>query len=283
MLVNPSSGGGSASAQGVAVARYLRDAGAEVTLTYSSGSAHAQRVACEASERGDVVVAVGGDGMVGSIAGEIVSCGGTLGIAPGGRGNDFARQLGIGVQPAEVARALLGTPARKVDAIDIGGHVVVGSVYAGVDSLSSEYVNDARLLPKRLQYPYAALRAIAAYRPASYTVTVDGASFVREACTVVVANSGYYGSGMRVAPGAVIDDGILDVVIIGADSRLRLVRAFPTIYDGSHVESDSVTVLTGREVSIEALSPVMAYGDGEPIAPLPVAIRVLPGALNVIA
>lgn len=283
LFVNPASGGGSAAAVGVPVARLLREAGATVALTYSTGEEQCRAEAADAAARGDVVVAVGGDGMVGSLAGTVVATGATLGIAPAGRGNDFARQLGLPTDVEGIARVLLESPGRAVDAIDADGRVVVGSVYAGIDSLSSELVNRAHRLPGPLQYPYAAVRAILTHRPTTYTLTVDGAGQTVDAHTVVVANSGYYGSGMHVAPDAAVDDGLLSVVVITAVSRLRLLTALRRVYDGSHVELDAVRVLHGRKVALAAVGPVVAYGDGERVAPLPLTVRVLPGALRVLA
>lgn len=282
-LVNPASGGGAAPAAVVPVARVLRDAGCEVEVTYSPGPAACRDLVAEAAARGDVVVAVGGDGMVSSLAGAVADADGVLGIVPSGRGNDFARQLGIGGTPEQVAAVLLEAEPRRVDVIDVDGRVVVGSVYAGVDSLASELVDRAHRLPRALQYPYAAVRSIIQFRPSTYDVVIDGEAHRFDAYTVVVANSGHYGSGMKVAPDATLDDGILDVVVIRAASKLRLIRAMPKLYDGTHVELDEVLVLRGREVRVQAAEPTLAYGDGEQIGPLPVTAKVRPLALQVLA
>lgn len=282
LIVNPASGDGLASASGVRVARLLRDAGADVTLSYSSDVAQGRSFAAEALEGGAVVVAVGGDGTVGSLAGVVLAEGGELGIVPGGRGNDFARQVGLPNDLESIARVLLDGSSRRVDVIEVADRIVVGSVYAGVDSLASDLVGRAHLLPRSLQYPYAAVRAILTSRPATYSIVIDGAEITTAAHTVVTANSGYYGAGMHVAPSASVDDGVLDVVILEAMPRLRLLRALRMVYDGSHVGLEDVTVLEGREVAIAATGPVTAYGDGERIAPLPVTARVLAGALHVI-
>ena len=281
LIVNPASGGGAASAQGVAVARLLRDAGAETTLTFSNGELHSREVARESSARGDVVVAVGGDGMVRSVVGAVVETGGILGIAPGGRGNDFACQLGLPTKAEEIAATLLAGRVRKVDVIEVGGEIVVGSVYAGVDSLASELVNAARFIPRKLQYQYAAVRALLTCRLRTYTLTIDGESRTLAAFTVIVANSGYYGSGMHVAPKAEVDDGILDIVVLGGASKYALLRSMPKVYDGSHVDLDIVTVLRGSSVRIEA-EGVTAYADGDRLAELPVDVIVRPGAVTIL-
>lgn len=281
-LVNPLSGGGAAPAAVVPVARILRDAGAKVEVTYSPGPAGCAQLARDAAARGDVVVAVGGDGMLSSIASAVVEAQGLLGIVPSGRGNDFARMLGLHNDPENVAHVLLEGEPSDVDVIDAGRRIVLGSVYAGVDSLASEIVDRSHRLPRSLQYPYAAVRSVLAFTPTRFTVEIDGEPLVEEAYTVVVANSGYYGAGMHIAPTAQLDDGLLDVVIVKAASKLRLIRSMPKLYDGSHLELDDVISLQGKEVRVSSGAPVTAYGDGERLAPLPVSARVRKQALRVL-
>ncbi len=290
-LVNPSSGGGAAPEAVVPVARHLRDAGAEVDVTYSPGPQATEALVRRAVERGDVVVSVGGDGMLSSVAGEVAARGGTLGIVPAGRGNDFARMLGLPTAPERVARVLLDADPKPVDLIEVtrpdGAVVVVaGSVYAGVDARAAEIVDGARWLPRKLQYPWAAVRALATFRPTPTVVTVDGLAREVTAATVVVANSAYYGSGMQIAPSAVVDDGQLEVVVIAAAGKLDLIRSLPKVYDGAHVALDEVTVLQGREITLSVRRPVSVGGDGEPLGTLTpgatLTLRVRPAALNLL-
>lgn len=281
-LVNPQSGGGAAPAAVVPVARILRDAGARVEVTYSPGPLACAQLAREAVQRGDVVVAVGGDGMLSSVASAVVDARGVLGIVPSGRGNDFARMLGLGADPEDVAHVLLEGEPTPVDVVDTGRRVVLGSVYAGVDSLASAIVDRAHRLPRALQYPYAAVRSVVEFSPTRFTVEIDGQVLEEEAYTVVVANSGYYGAGMHIAPAASLTDGLLDVVIVRAASKLRLIRSLPRLYDGTHVDLDDVITAQGIEVRVRSADPVTAYGDGERLAPLPVTARVRAGALTVL-
>ena len=187
-LVNPASGGGKAPAAAVPVARLLRDAGARVEVTYSTGPVACADLARASAARGDVVVAVGGDGMLASVAGPVFDADGVLGGLPSGRGNDFARMLGLPDQPADLARVLLEGVPERVDVVDVGGRTVLGSVYAGVDSLASEIVDRSQRLPRSVQYPYAAVRSVLGFIPACFTVEVDGERREEEAYTVVVAN-----------------------------------------------------------------------------------------------
>jgi len=282
ILVNPLSGGGSAPAAVAAVERLLRDAGAGVTVETSRSAEQSQTAVADAVSRGEIVVAAGGDGMLASIGGAVVAAEGQLGIIPSGRGNDFARMLGLSDAPADVAHCLLeGTPT-ATDVIDTGDRVVLGSMYAGVDSMASELVDNARRLPSAIQYPYAAVRALLTYKPAHFTVTVDGHRHEQEAYNVVVANSAYYGKGMKIAPAADLRDGILEVIVLPASSRWAMVRRLPKVYDGTHIEMAGVTCFRGHSVTVEADCPVQAYGDGERIGPLPRTATVRPGAIQVL-
>lgn len=282
VLVNPVSGGGVAVRNVARVSQLLTAGGADVTVETSRSAEHSQGVVAQAVAAGETVVAAGGDGMLASIAGAVVTQQGVLGIIPSGRGNDFARMLQLSDDPQDVAHCLLAGRPTPVDAIDADGHVVLGSLYAGVDSLASELVDNARRLPSALQYPYAAVRSLLTYQPARFRIQVDGEQHVQRAYSVVVANSGYYGKGMHIAPAADVHDGVLDVVVLPAQSRLGMVRRLPKVYDGSHVDLPEVTVLRGRSVRVEADTDVLAYGDGERIGPLPRSARVMPGALQVL-
>ncbi len=277
------------------MARLLREAGSTVDVTYSPGPRAMAGLVTEALDRGDVVVSVGGDGMLSSLAGAVSSAGGTLAVLPAGRGNDFARMLGLPEDPADQARLLLEADVRKVDLVSLtlpgaADRRVAGSVYSGVDARASEIVDRVQWLPRRLQYPYAAIRSLANYRPARYRVTVDGDTRDYLAANVVVANSAYYGKGMKIAPGAVLDDGLLEVVVIEAAGKLDLIRSLPKVYDGSHVGLPEVTVLRGRRVELRAdgRTPVPVGGDGEPLGVLPglsdppAVVEILPGALSII-
>ncbi len=290
-LVNPASGGGAAPEAVVPVARLLRNAGSVVEVTYSPGPRATAALVAAALDRGDVVVSVGGDGMLSSLAGSVSVAGGTLAVLPAGRGNDFARMLGLPETADGQARLLLEGEVRRVDllswAVADSSRTVAGSVYAGVDARAAEIVDGMRWMPQRAQYPYAALRALATYQPGRYRIDVDGVVVEQSAATVVVANSAYYGKGMRIAPRAVVDDGLLDVVVIEAASRPELIRALPRVYDGSHVELPGVTLLRGRRVELsgDARTPIRVGADGEPLGVLPgldqppAVVQVLPAAL----
>jgi YegS/Rv2252/BmrU family lipid kinase len=292
-LVNPLSGGGAAPAAVVPVARLLRDAGAEVEVTYSPGPKATLDLVRAGVARGDVIVAVGGDGMLSSIAGQVSQDNGVLGMIPAGRGNDFARMLKLSEDSEVIAKVLLEGAETPTDLISVTlpgaePRLVAGSVYSGVDARAGEIVDKVRWMPAKLQYPYAAVHSLATYVPSTFTVVIDGTTHSFVAATVVVANSGYYGKGMHIAPDASLTDGLLDVIVIEAASRREMMKALPKVYDGAHVLLDQVTVLRGATVEISGSPSVPMGGDGEPLGMLPTSqeqpavVRVLPGALKIL-
>ncbi|MFD9003053.1 diacylglycerol/lipid kinase family protein [Streptomyces sp. NPDC059582] len=283
-VVNPTAGDSAGAAALLQVARLLREAGAGLDTEYSRSLVHAQELARRAGEQGRVVLAVGGDGMAGSIGGALSGTDAVVGLVPAGRGNDFARALGLPTDAADLARVLLDSEPRRVDTIEVESAVhprtvVLGSVYAGVDALANRHANQSRLLRGAASYYAGGLRAVAGWRPASYRVTVDGEEHPHRGYTVVAANSAYYGSGRIVAPSARVDDGMLDVVMIREAPRRLFFTLMNELKTGTHVERPEVVVLRGREIHIEADRPVPYGADGEVDAVLPVTARVRPGDL----
>lgn len=286
-VVNPTAGSAGAAAALLRVARALREAGAGLETEYSRSLGHAQDIARRAAQRGRVVLAVGGDGIAGGVGAGLSGTDALLGLVPAGRGNDFARALGLPADPDALARTLLDADPRPVDTIEVRsavhrGTVVLGSVYAGVDALANRHANHARLLRGAASYYAGGLRAVATWRPVNYRVTVDGRTHAHRGYTVVAANSPYYGSGRMIAPAARVDDGLLEVVMIRQAPRRLFFTLMNELASGAHVGRPEVDILRGREIRIEADREVPYGADGEVEAVLPVTVRVLPGALRML-
>jgi YegS/Rv2252/BmrU family lipid kinase len=227
------------------------------------------------------VGALGGDGLVGTLAG--VLCGGEspLAVLPGGRGNDLARVLGIPTEPEAAARVAVEGVERAIDVPEVDGASFVGIASCGFDSDANRIANEAKLVRGNLVYLYAALRALAAWKHATFEVTVDGERHTVTGYSVIVANSKAYGGGMYVVPHAELDDGRLDVMLSSASSKLHFLRHLPKVFSGSHVDDPYLEFIRGEQVEVRADRPFVVYADGDPIAELPVRIRVAPRALRV--
>ncbi|MGW1535703.1 diacylglycerol kinase family protein [Streptomyces aureus] len=286
-VVNPTAGGSTGAAALLPVARLLREAGAGLETEYSRSLAHAQELARRAGERGRIVLAVGGDGIAGGIGGALSGTDTVLGLVPAGRGNDFARALRLPTAPEDLTRVLLRHEPRRVDTIEVESAVhprtvVLGSVYAGVDALANRHANQARVLRGAASYYAGGLRAVTGWRPVSYRVTVDGQEHLHRGYTVVAANSAFYGSGRIIAPAALTDDGMLDVVMIREAPRRLFFTLMNELKTGAHTARPEVVILRGREIRIEADRPVPYGADGEVEATLPVTARVRPGDLSML-
>lgn len=282
-LVNPIAGGGHATEVCDTVTGLLREAGATVVVAATQSSEHAIKLATEAAADGQVVIAVGGDGLMRDAAAGVVASGGVLGVVPAGRGNDLARALGMPATPHEMASLLLDGPTRTIDVLEANGVIVPGNVYIGIDSVATQIINNTRWLPGLLTYRLAPVRAILSWHSPTYTVVADGERRSVPAFSVVVANSGAYGHGLRIVPPAVLDDGLLDVMIVGDGPRREIVKFMKEAKTGAHVARPEVQLSTAREVTVDADRPLPVCADGDEIGELPVTVRLLPAALGVIA
>jgi YegS/Rv2252/BmrU family lipid kinase len=283
LIVNPSAGGGRAGRALEGVERELQRLGLEHHVTLTTSLQHAQELARAASAAGEAAVAFGGDGLIGAVAGALLYAGGVLGVVPGGRGNDFARVLGIPLEPRSACAVLAQGAPRPVDLGQAGAATFIGIASCGFDSDANRIANASRLVRGNLVYAYGALRALAGWQPATFEVRLDDRPPRRfTGYTVAAANSGAYGGGMLLAPGASLDDGLLDVVIVEHVPKLRFLRLLPTVFNGDHVLQPNVHVLRAAEVEIDADRPFTMYADGDPVCELPAKIRTLPGAVRVL-
>jgi len=283
LIVNPSAGGGRAGRHLEAVGRALSARGLEHHVERTRSLEHARELALQAAAAGEIAVAFGGDGLIGAVAGALRGSDGVLGMLPGGRGNDLARVLEIPLDPVAACEVLASGAVRPLDLGEAGGRTFIGIASCGFDSDANRIANQARIVRGNLVYTYGALRALLTWRPATFTVTLDGrASHTIRGYTIAAANSKAYGGGMLLAPDASLEDGLLDVVMVEHVPKARFLRLLPTVFKGAHVSLPNVHVERAAEVRIAADRPFTVYADGDPIAELPVTVRALQAAVRMI-
>lgn len=282
LIVNPSSGGGRAGAALPDVRAALDARGLEHHVELTRSLEHARELATRAAAAGETAVAMGGDGLIGAVAGALRGTDGTLGVLPGGRGNDFARVLGIPLDPVAACAVISQGNLRSLDLGEIGGTTFIGIASCGFDSEANRIANQTRLIKGNLVYTYGGIRALMSWKPARFTVRLDGELRSLTGYTVAIANSAAYGGGMFLAPDASLTDGLLDVVLIAEEPRLQFLRHLPKVFKGEHVALPSVTILRAREVEVDADRDFTVYADGDPIAQLPIKASVLAGAVRVL-
>ena len=283
ILVNPSAGGGRAKELLPRLEGALRDHGLAYRLVMTTSLDHGVEEARSAAANGEVPVVMSGDGLVGQIGGALVDTDAPLGVIPGGRGNDFARVVGIPTEIPDAVGLLAAGSTRSIDVGEVNGRRFLCIASCGFDSDANRIANETRVVKGNLVYLYAALRALAAWKPARFEVTLDGERHEFTGFAVAAANNKAYGGGMFLAPDAEPDDGKLDVVWTSNVSKLHFLANLPKVFKGRHVENPEVTVLRGSEIEITADRPFAVYADGDHLADLPATVRVLPRALDVIA
>jgi YegS/Rv2252/BmrU family lipid kinase len=293
LIVNPAAGGGRASRLAPDAQQALRSHGLTVRRSDTRALAHARELAAAAARAGETVVALGGDGLIGALADTLRDQpDAVLGVIPGGRGNDLARVLQI---PDDLPAAAAIVAAGRTRAVDVGvveperpaegARAFVGIASAGFDSDANRIANEAPSWLGGLVYAYGALRALVSWRPARFEIELDppGERHVFSAFSVGAANSKAYGGGMRAAPGAMLDDGLLDVMVLESVGRLAfLTRILPRVFAGTHVDQPGVHMFRAQEVALAADRPFTMYADGDPIAELPVRVRALRGAVTML-
>jgi YegS/Rv2252/BmrU family lipid kinase len=281
LIVNPFAGGGRAGRELHTVQAALSRLGLDHHVETTRSLDHARELALAAADAGEMAVAFGGDGLIGAVAEALCHRDGVLGALPGGRGNDLVRALGIPLQLTRACDVLATGTVGRIDLGQVGARTFIGIASCGLDSIANRIANETTLIRGNIVYAYAALRAVAGWRAASFTIRVDGGETrVVSGFTVAAANSSYYGGGMRLAPHASLTDGKLDLVIIHRMPKLKFLALLPTVFRGTHIRYPHVEVLRGATIELASTQRFTLYADGDPIAQLPVTINVLPGAVQ---
>lgn len=288
-LTNPASGHGAAiRAAQIAIAR-LQHKGIEVVEIIGDDAQDARHLAGAAVERGtDALMVTGGDGVVSNALQVLAGSGIPLGIIPAGTGNDHAREFGIPTRDPEAAADIIIDG--WTETIDLGRirdgngeQKWFGTVAAaGFDSLVTDRANRMSWPHGRLRYYTAMLAELSQLRLLPFRMVLDGTHEIDADITLAAfGNTRSYGGGMLVCPHANHTDGLLDITMLTQASRTKLLRVFPTVFKGTHVELDAVK--TARASSIYVESPgISVYADGDFACLLPAEIHAVPAALDIL-
>jgi diacylglycerol kinase (ATP) len=284
IIVNPLSGGASPEegrrrASTAASVLHATGVAGEVFVTERRG--HARELAQAAVRRGDsLVLAWGGDGTVNEVASSLVGTRTALGIVPAGSGNGLARELRLPTAPRRAIEAALGGTPRAIDAGELGGRWFFSVAGIGFDaSVAAAFDRDARGRRGFSTYVRITARELWRYRCADYRV--DGVA-ARGALLITFANSAQFGNGARIAPGATIDDGRLDLVVFEERTRAATLRGLPALFTGHVAAVRGVSIRQVTHAVVECEAAMAFHVDGEPVVGgTRLEARVHPGALLV--
>lgn len=282
LLVNPAAANGRALRRLPAVTDELRRLGVDPVVIQTRSLDHAREEAAAVAREGGTLGAMGGDGFVRPLAGALRDSEARLAVLPGGRGNDFARSLGIPKDPAGAARVAVEGQERMVDIGFVGDEPFLGIASYGIDSNVQHYANSTKLVRGSLVYLYGVLQALRQWKGASFSVEADGEKRTYEGYAAAVANTGVFGGGMELLPMAEVDDGQLDVLLTKDHPKWRYLRGLTQVFSGKHLDPRYTEVMRAHEVQIDAAPPFDVFADGDPIGRTPTTVTVEPRCLRVL-
>ncbi len=283
MIVNPAAGRGRTRKLLPSIEARAAAVGAKVAVSMNPDEP--VPLAREAAAIGHDLVACGGDGLAAVVAGVAADTGRRLAVVPTGAGNDFARGLGYDPKhPLDAFGALEHGHDRVVDLGRVNGRWYTCVTASGFDAEANRWANTVHRLSGTALYVAAVLRTLAVYKPHPFRLTVDGDAHEIKAWLVAVGNGPAYGGGMKIAPAASLDDGLLDVTVVGEMNRLQMLVNFPKVFKGTHTSHPKVSTFRATRVELESLDlavPMDVYADGERVGPLPAVMEAVSGALTV--
>ena len=282
IIANPRAGHGTGrrAIQALRDAIRRRDLDGTPVLTERPG--HATEIARQLAGSEARLGVLGGDGTIGEVAGAIAGTDTELAILSMGTGNDVARSLGLPLN--DLGAALDVAFGGRVRAIDVGrerDRHFVSVLGLGFPAIVAEHANQTRLRGSTAFF-VAVYRAMSRLQPTRMTIRLDDRTLEGECVAVMVQNTPFTGGGLHMAPGAKVDDGLLDVVVVDGIGRLDLMIHFPRVYQGRHLEHSSFSLHRTRTVRIDTESPLPKMFDGDILGVAPVEASVVPGALKVV-
>ncbi len=289
VIINPASAGGRTLALAPEITERFTSSGREHHIHISAKAGDPPIVARQMLDAGcETIVAVGGDGTINEIVSEIMSHGGhaALGIIPSGSGADFVRTLQL---PKDIGRALSIILERRTRQVDVGRiafasgeqQYFVNVAGLGFDAVVAEFAIESRMPGSTLPYLASALRAMRVYANMDMRIESEHGVWSGRAASVLFCNAKFFGGGMKIAPMAEIDDGLLDVCILGDLTHIEMIRALPGLFKGKHVSNPKFHHFTATSIKVETQYPARVQADGELFRYTPVTIDVIPGALQI--
>jgi diacylglycerol kinase (ATP) len=262
----------------------LEKGGIVLTEAAPSAGDNASDIISRRADQVDMVIVGGGDGTLNAAAGGLVHTGLPLGVLPLGTANDFARTIGLPLEPEAAAKIIVAGKAQVVDLGEVNGHLFFNVASIGFSAeLAAELSEKAKKRWGVLGYGMVAARLLARSRLFTAHMEHDGETEDIHTLQISVGNGRHYGGGMTVAENATADDGWLDFYSLEVDHWWKLLRLLPSLRAGTQSQWDDVRTFRTTEVTIRTSSPRPVNTDGELTTYTPAKFRIRPKALRVFA
>jgi diacylglycerol kinase family enzyme len=281
VIINPVSGGATpeqARRRADLAARVIANAGEAAEVFVTEGRGHARDLAAAAVQRGArLVCGWGGGGTINEVASSLLYTPAALAVIPAGSGNGLARELRVSRRPEQAIAEALGARSRAIDVGELGGRLFVSVAGVGFDAHVAACFDRDKGARGFTTYVRITARELWTYQACTYRLGVGA----RRALIVTIANAPQFGNGARIAPQAVMDDGLLDLVVVEARSRIGTMWGLPRLFTGGINRLRGVSTERVVRATIEADEPMWFHVDGEPVqGGTRLEARVRPGALQ---
>ena len=284
VVVNPAAGGGKTLRLLPRIKRWLSESPHEFSFSIPGSPDEMRSEITKASARGiDAILLSGGDGTVHDALPAILNANIPFGYLPGGRGNDFSRNTGFTTNLRKSCSIPSNPLFHQLDLPIINQTPFISTAYVGFDAEVNRLANDGKgYFGGKLGYTICVLKSLRNFKPFEIEMTIDGHRFRERVMLITVANGPYYGGGMKIAPQAIMDDGVLDICIVKEISKLELLRQFPKVFNGTHITHPKIIMASGKKIKITSDESREIFSDGEYVGVLPVECTIGSQSLRVL-
>lgn len=265
-IVNPVAGGGRAKELVPLIKEIMDKHKKDYVITLTTKPKEAIELVERNANIYDTIVAVGGDGTVNEVARGLINVGkGTLGIVPGGTGNDMAKSLNIDMDPREALELLCNGTIKPIDIGKINGHKFLNIASVGFDAeVVFNNVNIKKKIKSGISYAISVVYTLINFKNKKVEIEIDGKTIKDNIILMAVGNGKYYGGGMKILPMAKVDDGFFHICIVSKARKTKLLFLFPTIFKGNHIKYNKyVQIYKSKNIKVKSEEKIMLNIDGE--------------------
>jgi len=284
IIYNPHAGNDRARSLLQQVEAYTIEKGLNPTIICTEYSGHAIEIAKQAElDKYDALIASGGDGTLFEVLNGYyqnkITNKPPIGLIPNGTGNAFMRELKLRQSDWKKAIDIIALNHKR--AIDVGRFTSEGKIWHFINIVGMGFVTEIAeaALPLKwmgnIAYTVATLLKLVSLKSQKFTIELDGELLERDGVLVEIANSTFTGTTFYIAPEAEIDDGYLDVIILNKISRLKILRLFSSIYDGTHINYDEIEYIKAKNIKVTETNPGKLIPDGEIMGSTPITVECL--------